>query len=61
CHTTGEIATCLNYSKLLSPFVFPLFLAVDRTRGALVAAMIMGSLRCLGELGASVSKIFRPV
>ncbi|MBQ9789936.1 MAG: hypothetical protein IJW31_10120, partial [Lentisphaeria bacterium] len=27
---------------------------------AVVAAMIMGSLRCLGDLGASVSKIFRP-
>ncbi|MBQ9788876.1 MAG: hypothetical protein IJW31_04700, partial [Lentisphaeria bacterium] len=35
--------------------------SVDRTRGTLVTAMIMGSLRCLGDLGASVSKIFRQV
>ena len=59
-HNGGDCHLSLNRSKLLSPFVFPLFLTVDRTKWAVVAAMIMGSLRCLGDLGASVSKIFRP-
>ena len=42
-HNGGDCHLSLNRSKLLSPFVFPLFLAVDRTRGALVTVVILDS------------------